>query len=186
MSIKINSTTVSHDFTGTISLGKATKLYVSANDEYDYSLYGTILRKEKLTTVTVPSGDKSLNENKSIEGYLSEKVTARSILTKELDRLEGVRADVIAGKYDYGVSSELIDVLNFLSTNAIKPLPSMIVGGKLGYEDLIKNNEDAEPFKDSWEKWSHVFPGLKRYEEPVDDESIPGDSINTEENPAML
>lgn len=184
MSITINNVDVNEGFSGSVSLGAVDSLFVSG-DGAEYSLYGTVFKESTEVIITPPSEDYKLTSG-TIETSISSLLKRRITATTELARLEKVKSDVIDGKYDYGVSSELIDVLNFLSTNAIKPLPSMIVGGKLGYEDLIKNNEDAEPFKDSWEKWSHVFPGLKRYEEPVDDESIPGDSINTEENPAML
>ncbi len=164
MAIKLNSLTITPGFQGILPLGRTKKLYVSAETDAVYQLYGTLFKKQKLPTVTPPSGAQIFKPSVSLEGPLSRYVSQRTQLVEELARLGSIREDVLAGRYDYGVSYELVDTLQFLSSNSIKPLPSIAVGGNLEYDKLLKSNESNKGFEDNWEAWSHVYPGLKRYD----------------------
>jgi len=130
--IALNGVEVTEQFSGLINLGEMDKLF-TRGDGSDYLLYGTLF---KLTdeSIVVPPSEKHHLAAGSIQPFI----------------------------YDYGVSKLLVENLEFLTTNTIKPLPSLIVGGQLEYDCLEKNNADAAGFEEIWESWSHVRPGREK------------------------
>jgi len=159
--IKVNGIEVKNGFSGTIDLGESDKIFVSG-DGSDYSVYGTVFRVGVSGVVLTPNQQAVLPPG-SIETFLSRTLNHRKSLSRDLERLEGTRRDLLDGKYDYGVSDRLTNILSSLSFNTTKQLPSMVVGGKLGYEDLEKSDSTAAPFETLWSQWSNVENGPKRY-----------------------
>ncbi len=162
MAIKLNNTSISPGFQGIIPLGQLKKLYVNSQDSDTYQLYGTLFKKQKKATVTPPSGTTTFEAASNLEIPLHKRITQRKAITAELQRLTDSKELVLAGYYDYGVSQELTEILEFLTTNTVKPLPSVVVGGDLAYDKLLKSNEGIEGFEDDWESWSHVRPGREK------------------------
>ena len=158
--IALNGVEVTEQFSGLINLGEMDKLF-TRGDGSDYLLYGTLF---KLTdeSIVVPPSEKHHLAAGSIQPFITNLILERDKLTRELDRLERTKAGVSEGVYDYGVSKLLVENLEFLTTNTIKPLPSLIVGGQLEYDCLEKNNADAAGFEEIWESWSHVRPGREK------------------------
>ncbi len=181
--IALNAIEINEGFSGIVSLGEVDKLFVSG-DGGVYSLYGTVFRLEDKASIIPPSEGVVLPSG-SIEWFLKTSLERRLGVAEETLRLEDVRKAVVDGKYDYGVSSVLMEDLEFLSSNTVKPLPSVIVGGQLGYEELEKNNSEEQEFEDRWEAWSHVYPGLKRYDaENQRDYAVKVDDLSTRCPPA--
>lgn len=172
MGIKINSTSISEGFKGIVALGSIERLYVSG-DGKRYQLYGTVF-SEGRETVVIPPSESTVLTSGSIEFYLGTALSDRVKLSNELALLEATREDVINGRYDYGVSKELVEILTSISTNSLKPLPSLVIGGKLGYDQLLKNNDEVNNFEDIWERWSHVQNGLSKYDLSSDDSDLQG------------
>jgi len=161
--IRLNSKVVSEGFSGTISLGEVDRLYVSGDGD-NYELYGTVFRLGEDSVIVPPSESTILNTG-SIEEFIKSRVELRARASEEANRLEGVLQSIYNGEYNYGVSKTLVDNLEYLSTNTSNPLPSIIVGGNLSYDELEKNNSEVVGFEEEWESWSHVYPGLKRYDD---------------------
>jgi len=161
--IKLNNLSVSEDYRGNLQLGRVQGFYVSGETGVQYTLYGTLFKKEQKTTVTVPSGNHVLLKDESIEPSLLKQLKQRQDLVAELQRLRDLRANVENRVYDYGVSKRLTEMLTYLSENTIRQLPSILIGGELDYDLLLKAGTSTEDFESEWETWSHVEPGRKKY-----------------------
>ena len=172
MSVKLNNSTISVGFQGLVRLGKTSKLYTATTDDDVYNLYGTLFKKQSVAAVTPPSGSVVFYASDSIDNGLSRYLSTRESLVKELSSLNRLRDETLAGKYDYGVSDKLVDILTHLSENTIKQLPSAIVGGNLSHDDINKASVEGAPSKDVWSRWSHVSQGPRRYSSTTDDDLI--------------
>lgn len=179
MAVKLNNVMISDGFKGLVSLEKASSLFVRSVDGDSYSLYGTLYKKTRKGVVETPSGKETVSAGSSLEGPISRLISSRKETTKELHRLETLKSETEAGKYDYGISDKLVDILTFLSENRIKQLPSVIVGGELSYDRLILPSASGSPKESYWSRWSHVSKGPERYENQYGTESDVVISTNT-------
>jgi len=161
--IKLNNTTVSEGFNGNIPLGIISRLYTSSTDGSTYSLRGTLFRVSREATLTPPSKSATFVSGENITWFLEKSISDRLDKCIQLRNLESLQKDLEDGKYDYGVSRKLIDLIIDLTSSNIKQLPLAVIGGKLAYEDLIKNNEELEGFESKWEQLAHVKMGRKKY-----------------------
>jgi len=160
--IRINGIEVGNGFRGNINLGTTDKLFVTG-DGTPQTLYGTLFKQSE-ATVIIPPSEKALLTEGTLSQFLIKTIERRTAVIGDIDRLEKVKADVVDGRYAYGVSAPLLEDLGFLTENTIKPLPSCIVGGALAYSELQKSNYEAQDFEDTWINWSHVGEGLERYQ----------------------
>ncbi len=169
--IKLNGLSISEAYRGTLQLGRVRGLYVSGETGAWYTLYGTLFKKECQTTVTTPSGKYVFSGGRSIEDGLLKQLAQRQQLTAELSRLEVLRSKVVEGQYDYGISGKLVETLEYLSENSTRQLPSVLIGGELDYDLLLKPENLSEDFQGAWETWSHVEVGRKKYNDEKNTET---------------
>jgi len=159
--IYINNQKVSEGFTGLLTLGNVDRLYVGGDGD-SYELYGTAFRVEDEAVVIVPSEEYMLPAG-SIEQHLCTRILDRIQQVDELHRLMQIRERIQNGEYNYGISERLLELLEYTTTNTVRQLPTILIGGQLSYKYLCKNDADVDTFQKEWEIWSHVEKGRKKY-----------------------
>jgi len=168
MAIKINNLKIASGFNGLVRLGRIDKLYTASDDGADYSVYGTVFKIKKGSVVAAPSGSHIFSPSENINPWIKNTIGSRKKAIEELSALEELKEETSAGVFNYGVSDKLVDILTFLSENTIKQLPSIVVGGQLGFDELKIPSVVRAPNESAWEGWSHVSTGPKRYADRVD------------------